>query len=862
MSDQPTDSPVPLPQDAGRRLRRALVLTRSGMVAERALRAYWPLASVVLAVLACLMFGLQDVLPLEAFWTLSVASLGLLGWSLWRGARRFRWPTAAEAMARLDATLPGRPLAAIHDRQAIGAGDAASEAVWQAHLARMAQRLTQARAVEPDLKIASRDPYALRYVALVAFLMAVIFGSFWRVASVAGMAPGGGVAAAQTAAWEGWVEPPAYTGKPALYLADVPAGKVAVPKGSLLTLRLYGEVGKLIVDETVSGRIGMVEGASEPSQSFKIVQDGKVAIRGPGGREWQFAVIPDQAPTIEAAPEATRTVAGEMRQDYSAKDDYGIAHASAEITLDLARVDRRYGLATDPEARQPISIDLPLPVSGSRREFTQTIAEDFSQHPWANLPVTIRLTAEDAARQKGSSPPDDIILPGRRFFDTMAMAIVEMRRDLLWSRQNAARAAQVLRAISYKPDEVFKQPGVYLRLRTVIRRLEAGIADGPLDPALRDDLAKALWDIAVEIEDGTLADALERLRQARDRLSEAIKNGATDAEIAKLTDDLRQAMKDYTDKLAQQAPPAEDQAQNQDMQQITGDQLEQMLQKLQELMEQGRTAEAQALLDQLTQMMENIQVTRGQGQRGAGQQAMKGLSDTLKKQQDLSDDTIGDIQKQYGDQGMPGQQQPGARGGDGQRRGNAQDGDGQQTRPGEGQGGGNDSRSPGQRLAERQNELRGLLDEQRRNLPGAGSESGDAAREALGRAEGAMDQAEKALREDDLSGALDHQAEAMEAMRDGIRNLGDMMAKNQGQQQPGQGQNGESFGQANRNSGRDPLGREQGDFGRIGTDLGMLQGEDVYRRAREILDEIRRRSADRQRSQNELDYLKGLLERF
>ena len=890
MSERPA-----LPAATERTLRRALALTRSGQAAERAWRAFWPLATVLLAVTAALMFGLQDILPLEAFWALSVAAICGFAWSIWRGLRRFRWPTLAEAMARLDATLPGRPISAITDRQAIGAGDPASEAVWAAHVARMADRVRAARAVDPDLKISARDPYALRYVALVAFVMALLFGSVWRVATVAQMGPGaGGANAAATAAWEGWIEPPAYTGKPSLYLADIPPGTFSVPKGSVLTLRLYGEVGRLIVDETVSGRTGVIAGASEPSQSFPILQDGALSIRGPGGKDWTIAIIPDTAPTIRAATDATRTVDGQMRQDYAAKDDYGITHATATIALDLSRVDRRYGLTIDPEPRDPIQVDLPLPVTGDRRDFTQTIAEDFSQNAWANLPVTITLSAEDAAKQQGAADPDPITLPGRRFFDTMSMALVEMRRDLLWNRANAPRVAQVLRAVSYQPDEVFKQPGVYLKLRTVIRRLETGIQAGPLDPALRDELVQVLWDLAVQIEDGTLADALERLRQARERLSEAIKNGATDDEIAKLTDELRQAMKDYTDKLAQQAPPAEDQAQSGNTRTITGDQIEQMLQKLQELMQQGRTAEAQALLDQLTQMMENLQVTKGQGQGGPGDQAMKGLSDTLKQQQGLSDDTFGGIQDQYGrpPPQSPGQQpgqslgrrpgqmgqngqpngQPGQNGQNGQPQG--QDGQGQAGQGQDGQGGdqgqadqgqagqgqAGQGRTPGQTLADRQQQLRDLLDEQRRALPGAGTAEGDAARQALGNAQGAMDKAEQALRNGDLPGALDQQARAMEALREGMRSLGDMMAQNQ---QPGQGQNGDAQGQADANGGRrDPLGRQPGANGRIGTDDPMLQGEDVYRRARDLLDEIRRRSAEQDRPEAERNYLRRLLDRF
>ena len=63
-------------------------------------------------------------------------------------------------------------------------------------------------------------------------------------------------------------------------------------------------------------------------------------------------------------------------------------------------------------------------------------------------------------------------------------------------------------------------------------------------------------------------------------------------------------------------------------------------------------------------------------------------------------------------------------------------------------------------------------------------------------------------------------------------------------------------------TGRDPLGRERGDA-RDGRDIGtMVPGEDTRERARELLDEIRRRSGDQTRPETELDYLRRLLDRF
>ncbi len=829
-----------IPEEAAARLKRPLWLTRAGMVAERATRAFWPFWSVLMGALAALMFGLHDILPLEAVWAGVVLVVAGGATALMRGLRRFRWPSRAEAADRLDRTLPGRPLAAIADVQAVGAGDPASEAVWRMHVLRMVERTRAARPVRPDLRVSARDPFALRYVALVALVMAALFGSVWRVASVTEMAPGlGGQALASGPVWEGWVEPPPHTGRPSLYLNDIRDAGLSVPVGSRITLRLYGEIGALTIDESVSARTGEIPAASEPTQSFDVVQDGRLAIDGAGGRSWQITVIPDAPPEILFDGPSERTISGELRQPFRAMDDYGVLSGRATVALDLDRVERRHGLAAEPEPRAPLVIDLPMPISGERTDFREVLVEEMAKHPWAGLPVTITLAAVDAVRQESESAPEAIVLPGRRFFDPLAAAVVEQRRDLLWSIDNASRVSAVLRAASHRPEDIFRSETVFLKLRVALRRMETAMRFGQLTPELRDETAEVLWEIALEIEEGDLSDALERLRRAQDRLSEAMRNGASDEEISELMQELREAMRDYMQQLAEQGPQdGQELSENQEMQEISPDQLEQMLQQLQELMEQGRMDEAQALLEQLRQMMENMQIAQGQqgqGQPSPGQQAMEGLAETLRQQQGLSDETFGDLQQQFGQGGQPGQP------------GEGQEGEGQ----GEGEGQQGD-------LAQRQQALRDELDRQRGQLPGRGTPGGEAAGEALDEAGRAMERAEEALRQDDLAGALDSQSDAMEALREGMRELGEQMAQQEGQQ----GQQGEGAGQANELARRDPLGREVGRSGQIGTDQQLLQGEDVYRRAEELLDEIRRRSGDQSRPSDERDYLRRLLERF
>lgn len=881
-----------------RKLVWPLRLTLWGMRAEALVRAFWPLWSVLIAGLAVLMLGLQDLMILELVWALGMGwMLGVLA-ALWRGLRALRWPDAAAALDRLDATLPGRPIGAMLDAQAIGGADPASAAVWRAHQARMAARAATARAVDPDLRLSARDPFALRYVAAAALAVALVFGSVGRVGSVAGLAPGATVIATGPT-WEGWIAPPSHTGLPVLYLSDLP-DSIDVPKGATVTLRFYGEVGDLMLAETVSARTA-VPPASDPQQEFTITQDGRIEILGRGGRAWNVAVVPDRAPVItpQGAPEVSAD--GMFKQGFTATDDYAVTAGRARIALDLAAVDRRFGLAADPEPRPAIDTVLPLPIAGDRSEIRETLAEDFSDHPFANLPVTLELFASDALDQEGASNPVAMTLRARRFFDPLAGSIVEMRRDLLWTRENAPRVAQVLRAISHRPGEgVFKRETDYLRLRGIVRRLENSMALG-LTVEQRDEIAQALWDFALELEEGDIDSALTRMQEAQERLNEAMKNGASEQEIARLMQELRDATDDYIRQLAQQARRdaeanegelSEDNSlSNPDAMQMTQNDLQRMMDRIQELMEQGRMAEAQQALQELQEMMENMRVTQGQGQgpQSEGQRAMEGLSDTLREQQGLSDQAFRDLQRQYNpnsgqqqgqQQGQqPGQQpgrqsgqQPGGQGQGGQDP-NGQDPNGQDPN---GQGQGNQQAENGQdapdsdsgtgsgdlaqSLADRQQALRDELNRQRGALPGTNSEAGQAARDALDRAGRAMDGAEQALRQDDLAGAIDQQGEAMQALREGIRNLGQELAEADRGRQPGQ--NGQAMGDP-QGQARDPLGRRPGADGReTGSDQSLLQGEDVYRRAQDLLDQIRRRSGETERPEVERDYLRRLLERF
>jgi uncharacterized protein (TIGR02302 family) len=855
-------------QEALRRLIWPLRLTRAGMVAERATRAFWPLWSLLFIALAAVAFGAAPALGQPGIWIAGAVALGLIVWALIRGIRAFQMPSHEEALDRLDRTMPGRPITALLDTVAVGHADPATQSVWDVHVARMAGRASAARAPEPDLRLSSRDPYALRYVAATAMAMALLFGTLGRVSDVGDVVTiGPGAASASGPSWEGWVEPPIYTGLPSLYLNDIVAEAFETPRGSRISLRFYGNP----EDITVTSDLGPPQpgDAGGATQTLIVERSGSLTVFAPSGTQsWDISVRADAAPSVALDGELEGEPPGQMQLSFTASDDFGVAAGTATFRLDPDATDRRFGLAGEPEPREALTLDLPMPFRGSRTDFTEVMVEDLPQHPFANLPVTLTLTVTDDAGQIGTVSYDIPRLPGRRFFDPLANAVVELRRDILWSRENANRSADLLRALTARPENGLDE-AVYLQLRTAIRRLESGIDS--ISEETRDQVAEILWNAALVLEEGDLDNALERLRQAQERLSEAMRQGASDEEIAELMQELREAMNDYMRELAQNAEPGDstDQPDQGERTEMSMADLEEMLRRIEELMAEGRMAEAQEMLNALQQMLENMEITQGEGGDGPqtpGQEAMEGLQDTLREQQDLSDDAFRDLQEQFG--GQPGAPQPGQPGGDqgenGQQpQGRAEgegEGEGQQPGPpgteqGQGRGGENGSMS----LADRQEALRRQLEDQAGRLPGTGTEEGDQALRQLDEAGRAMDEAADALENGDIAGALDLQSDAMEAMREGMTALGRALAEEQGRE-PGQGQ-AEGAMPSDRPL-QDPLGRQAGNTGSFGSDENIEAREEAFQRSRELLDELRRRSADQGRSELELEYLRRLLDQF
>ena len=167
-----------------------------------------------------------------------------------------------------------------------------------------------------------------------------------------------------------------------------------------------------------------------------------------------------------------------------------------------------------------------------------------------------------------------------------------------------------------------------------------------------------------------------------------------------------------------------------------------------------------------------------------------------------------------------------------------------------------------QSLAEQQKNLKKELDRQRSNLPSAGTVHGEAARRALNDARRSMDKSGQNLAQGDLSDALDNQSKAIDALREGLQSLADSLVE-EGEQGQGTVPGDQRTNNSSEDSyNLDPLGRNTYTNGQSSAGEQMLPEAELRLRSQELMNEIRKRSGGLERSTEERDYLKRLLEKF
>ncbi len=849
-----------MPLRAARRSDRKLILLERAIDRARWALTWeqlWPLLVPILSVA-----GAYVALSWLGYWRLGgdwlrIGTLALLGlalaWSLVR-LIRIRLPSRMEAMRRVELVsgLPHRPARGLIDTMSPVADDAAARALWRANQQRLYAALRNLRAGSPRPALVERDSNGLRFVVPVVLALAslVAWGE-WTTRLGEAFLPFGGPTHAVAVRIDAWIDPPAYTRQAPVFLSRLTgaaaAEPVRVPEGSKLTVRVVSRDPAQVTIETKAGISALspeAEGRSAESEDVirsyeaELGRDARVAIaHADGETAYPIAVIEDRPPTIARGP-VTINRTGSFALAFEVTDDYGVTEGNVTFGPAEEQPEGARPLVEPPEAA--LRIDRSQSRDGTARADVR-----LESHPYAGLEVNADAMVKDAAGQE-ARPADTghMTLPARPFYNPLARALVEQRQVLALDANKRQMAANALDALTLAPDQV-GDSGVYLGLRIGYRRL----INARTDDDLRDVL-DYLWEMARAIEDGELSDAEERLNAAREALEQALRDGASPDEIARLMDELRQAMQEFLQ--SYMAEMAERGVQNmppmpfdQDMQTLTDQDLQSLLDRIEDLAQLGDMEAAQQLLSQLQQMLDNLQMAQP-GQMSPMDQEMLRQMDELarmmQEQQRLMDDTF---QLNQG-------RRPGDRGQQGEQRALSQDELEELMRQlQEGQGG------LAERLQQLMEEMLGRQQgegqgQQGEDGQGQGMQPGQEMGRALGRAGRAMGDASRSLGERAAGDAYGYQGEALDALRDGLQGKLQQMYANQ------PGQDGQQFG-GRPMGNRDPLGRPQRTEG---PDLGQsvkVPDEIDVERARRILEAIRNRLGERFRPRYELDYLERLL---
>jgi hypothetical protein len=845
--------------------------------------------------------------------------------SIWLALRGWRPPSDQDARELIDDSIEGRPLSAWTDRPARADEDTwRLWAEHRDRMAAMAARAAplsfrrQWKEADP-LFLRALLPALLVIAALLA-------GPRGHERLLAGLAPDvGALFGAHTLKVEAWITPPDYTGDAPFVLtsgetANAPQGseitlRIISPGRPEIRIRPASGRGRSLRPE--AGEDGAYEAL------IRLDTPMRVSIRFWGERaSFPFTMIPDARPKVEFVSPPKLGEGDRTEFEWKLSDDYGVtklelvarmaeppegAEAIQEFvaieTMGLNPTEEAGAYSQDLVRHRWAGLDVFVKLRatdasgayGESQEARYKLPEKLFLQPIARSAQEIRASLLREWRDYKPPAPDDRFTQVKGD-DLSAFAAASASR-LRGAPEGVKRAVLMIDALTYKPEGYFEDPVNFMGLRHARALIDA--AQTKAEAEVAEDI---LWNVALRAEYGSVSDAKAALEAARRALEEALRNGASEEDIQRLMDMFEQAVEDY---LAAQMAEALRQGRvseadgQQDAQQGGGrpmgdDELQRMLDALRDLSETGARDQARQLLSDMNKMlerMENMQLQMGGGGGGQPQQgpmsralnrALQETNRTLNDQRDLADQTEqamrngGDPQRLADQQralrerleeqmrsgggqpqgpmgGRPGESQNGSNQGQGQggdpqgRQGEGQagrdpSGPGQ---PGEGRGDPSDGTPSGRGQQASPNGGGGRPGV---NADGRQGQENGRSRQLLAQALEAQRRAEGALRRGDFNAARDAQREAMSALQARSGELARLADSE------------DPDARAEREE-RDVLGRlSNGDSGY--GDTVEVPEEMERQKARDILNELRRRAGERDLTPEELDYLRRLLDRF
>lgn len=778
-----------------------LALSCLSLLWERLYNRLWACGSVVLFFIALSLLNIPQSFDAAGHLLFLAVFAVALVITFLRTGRPFIFPARADAERHMEkvSALEHRPLETLNDRPIDGLSEG-SLGLWRRHLQQTARYIDQLRIYTPQPDVSRLDKLALRHAAVIFLVIGLVVAQGEKASLLRqALTPDiGSLVNMKAAAFDLWITPPEYTHEAAVFLATSGQGivsrdvKVQIPEGSILKLRMAGY--RFAPKLRYAGQpYTLAESApGNFTLEMSLQKSGELRLTSLFSRlgQWPISVMPDMAPEISLSKiEATPRAATKIT--YTAHDDHGITKLSGIIS------------SADPAGGKAYRFDIPPDHDTGH-------TEDLTAHPWAGLPVTVRLEAEDAAGHKATSAPGGFILPERTFTNPTAKTLIEARKSLLRSDNPL-----VHRAASQKILDIASQPSLYKDDRGVF--LSLSIAGKRL---IYDDSAEAvqsvqelLWNTALKLEDGGLSLAQRELRDSLQKMSSALSDkNLSKQQMQDILDDVQKKMQQYIQSLATEMQQRLQQGKHlpvlpPDLAQKFMKTLDlgKMLEQMRQLSQMDSRERLQKMAESLQNSLDNLDLRRFDEMQEKQMQAMQSLQDLediIHSQQALFDKT------------------------------NKTDD------PAEAKEQSHEQSALRRKLGDALGQLGGVLED----IP-----------DNLAKASQSMKLSEYALGKGKSGGSLPHQKAALDELQKGLDHIVSQMAQSMQQMilSFGLPSDGGNFGKD-----YDPLGRglSQGDI--------KIPEEKEQRRVQEIIEELRNRSNEPNRDKVEREYIDRLLDDF
>ncbi len=796
-------------------LKRKLSLTTLMMKVER----LWPVVWGALCMLA-----FYAALSLFDIWLYldDAIRVGLYNLCLFLSAflamhkySAYQSPTLKETMRRLEdnSGLIHRPLDSLMDElagapkaeAALSTVDRFKVSLWHTHLDQMHLLARSTKVPFPRFSLKQHDPFLARFLLpllLVGGL--VVANKDWQARLEAGFSFQSGTPATN-AIVDMWISPPDYTGMG-------PRTVLTAQQGIHFKNTDAADQDPIIVPENSVIEIRVHNSGRRPrleTDQGTVVFSGREA----SGFELKHPLQNTNSLTLDLGSGLSKTWPLQLALDTAPT----ISFVEKPKATDQQALEVNYAFRDDYGLKNAVMeihragfsngdrlrLDLPHIHQGSEL-VNRAAFFDLTAHRWAGMTVNAMLYATDALGQYGESDTVSFIMPERIFQNPVAQELVSIRKSLFISPERVDGPRRRLDLLAQKPENFDSDLLVYTGLKSAYYRLKWTPQHD--DTKTVTDL---LWNLALKLEDGGLSLGKEQMNSALQELQQALEQGDNE-KFDELADELDKGLEDLMRQLAQSPQPQNQRANlsNDNVQTIDMETIKNMIQQMRELAAAGKTEEAQKILEQLKQILSNIQMSNGPSEEEyqqlmEGSKALSKLDGIKDQQQDLNDETKEEqaLEELRERAGVPA-----------------------------------DTDS----MAERQQQLEQGMQDVEDSLGKAQMQKP----EGMDQAKDAMERATRALQQGDLDGANQAQQEALDGLEQARDQLSKEMARRMAQ--TGQG-----------NNNQDPLGR--------GTDLSEeldVPDQDDVRDARQILQELREKLADPNRSDEERAYIRRLIRRF